>query len=490
MERKRWATRDEGARRFTTDLAPSRTRGNVFAAEQIGATRFRTPEGFLYCEDVPIARTGDMMYGGNETPVTAGPNGITTISRDAAHLFVPATLMSFQGKPLTNDHPSNALDVNPANWKDLAVGVVLNPRRGEGANSDVILADFMVTDAAVIAAIEAGKIEVSCGYDAMYVQTAPGRGFQTDIVGNHVALVERGRCGSRCAIGDTATTTEEEDDMKTRDNAALAATETPAARAVRKSFQDAADAAIAALPGVDQGTHVHIHTGGTQGAETTAVTTADAALAETIAKAVGAAIAPLAKTVDGLVKASQGKKARDSDDDEDDEAKAKTEDDDMDSDEKADAKNSKTDDSAALATSYQATLSGAEVLVPGLSMPAFDAKSPRKITVDTMCQARRRALDRFSVTADGATMLTTLNGGKTFDSLTVDCKGVAALFKSAVAAKGAINNGRVADGAAVAGKTTDGITHVAANGLPRPKSIAQVQAMNAKFWSDRGVKTV
>ena len=49
-----------------------------------------------------------------------------------------------------------------------------------------------------------GKRELSAGYDAEYETISPGVGRQHQIVGNHVALVDRGRCGVRCAIGDSA----------------------------------------------------------------------------------------------------------------------------------------------------------------------------------------------------------------------------------------------------------------------------------------------
>ena len=57
----------------------------------------------------------------------------------------------------------------------------------------------------VIDAIEAGLTDVSCGYDALYKQLAPGKGKQYQITGNHLAVgTDRGRAGSRCAIGDSA----------------------------------------------------------------------------------------------------------------------------------------------------------------------------------------------------------------------------------------------------------------------------------------------
>ena len=68
-----------------------------------------------------------------------------------------------------------------------------------------MLADLIVKDESAIQLIEDGLREVSCGYDAEYEQTEPGKAEQVDITGNHVALVPKGRAGNRCAIGDRDT---------------------------------------------------------------------------------------------------------------------------------------------------------------------------------------------------------------------------------------------------------------------------------------------
>lgn len=473
----------------TRDLQPSKASGTVFASEKIGIKRYLTPEGYLYCEDVPIARTGEMIYGANEVPVSAGTDGLVRISRNADHLFNPSTLASFNGKSIVNDHPEDETDVTPKNWKQLTVGVVLNPRRGRVDDEDVILADFMVTDETAIADIEAGKVEVSCGYDAMYLGTTPGRGIQTDIIGNHVALVNRGRCGPRCAIGDQQL--EEEDDMKTRDNANPAATaDTPAAR-IRKHFGDAADRAVAELGSSgDGGQNIHIHLGeAAQVAKPAATADAATGLAEQIAAAVTAALAPMAKTVDGLVKKLKVKKTVDADPDEeeDDDGKTMTDDEETEEEMAAKAAKEKTADSAALSTGYQTLIAGMEILVPGLSMPTFDSSARRNLTVDRMCQGRRRALDRLSASAEGEALVKSVNGGKTFDSVTCDCKATAAIFKAAVAAKSASNNRattgdsahRVADAAAADGQLL---------GSTPALTPAMLNKRNKDFWKAQGVR--
>ena len=97
--------------------------------------------------------------------------------------------------------------MSPANWASLAKGVVQNVRRGTNIEDDLLVADLLITDAKAIQQVRDGLREVSCGYDAVYEQMEPGRGRQLNIIGNHVALVEKGRCGTRCAIGDSMTKT-------------------------------------------------------------------------------------------------------------------------------------------------------------------------------------------------------------------------------------------------------------------------------------------
>lgn len=161
-----------------------------------------TPEGFLICEAVPITRAGDLLYNPSETPITAG-DGHTVISRSIDDIHDPATIASFEGKPVTINHPDDF--VTPENWRELAVGVVQNVRPGEGEDADKLLADLLITDMEAISAVKQKRLrEVSCGYEAEYVEESPGRGRQEGIIGNHVALVTSGRCGSECAIFDHA----------------------------------------------------------------------------------------------------------------------------------------------------------------------------------------------------------------------------------------------------------------------------------------------
>ncbi|NNP67552.1 DUF2213 domain-containing protein [Acinetobacter sp. Ac_5812] len=176
-------------------------RSEIYTTGQLGRTREITPEGYLLCRDVPIARIGTLMYADGEVPVTADNTGLIIIYRGEDVLFDPITIASAESKPITDDHPDDW--VTPDNWKELSKGVGKDVRRGDGVDSDYLMADLLVMDKETIQKVLDGKVEISLGYDADYTETSKGKGLQSNIRVNHIALVEKGRCGSRCSIGDS-----------------------------------------------------------------------------------------------------------------------------------------------------------------------------------------------------------------------------------------------------------------------------------------------
>lgn len=171
-----------------------------FVKYRISENISETPEGFLICIGVPIARTGEMVYGKDEVPLDPGDDGTVKITRDESEVFRAETIASFEGKPITIKHPEDF--VNPDNWKDLAKGSMQNVRRGKGDEKNSLIADLLITDKMAIELVKNGLREVSCGYEADYVQDVKGKGKQKNIVGNHLALVNQGRAGSGYAIND------------------------------------------------------------------------------------------------------------------------------------------------------------------------------------------------------------------------------------------------------------------------------------------------
>lgn len=416
-------------RHTTADRASSSDPGGTFhAPKMVGRTRSMTPEGFLLCRDVALARTGWMIYAPGETPVKVGELGITTIARDAATLFASTSIQSFMGKPVTNDHPPKG--VSPENWRTCAVGTVHNVRQGTGDSHDLLLGDLLITDAQAIRDVQNGKVEVSAGYEATYEQTGPGEGRQLNIIGNHIALVERGRCGPRCAIGDQSPNLKGRSKMPSPAKKRV----TLSAETRAMILDTAAALAEEEAAGGDEetgGVHVHIHNapvkddGNEIGGAMNEGKNTDPAMDARIV-AIEKSVTDLAKIVTDAVASFGGTPALVGD------ANAVVEDHEG---------AGKAGDSAALETGFKAVVSDAEILVPGFQVPTFDAKASRKVTVDSMCGVRRKALDAFGATTAGARVLMAVNGGAaTLDTAKMQCGDVAALFRAAAGAQKLLTN--------------------------------------------------
>ena len=172
--------------------------------------RRRTPAGFLELR-ARIGRAGLHDYRAGEI---GGPPGRPAdapvrVYRPPAEVFDPASMASFAGKPVTLDHPSAMVD--SGSWRSVAVG---HSGQGVVRDGDHVAADLVVTDAAAVARAEAGS-ELSNGYWADFDFTPgvtpegePYDALQRNIRGNHVALVDRGRCGPSCALPADGGTTD------------------------------------------------------------------------------------------------------------------------------------------------------------------------------------------------------------------------------------------------------------------------------------------
>ena len=158
----------------------------------------RTPEGFLICRDVPVARTGPQRYLAREMQLDGDPERLIDVNRRPEDVFEPATLASLEGKPVTDGHPAEG--VTAENYSSYTKGHIQNVRR----DGDFIVADLLIYDASLASDIENGiKREVSCGYTCNYVPD--GAGYkQSKIRCNHLAVVPLGRAGHDVAIHDAA----------------------------------------------------------------------------------------------------------------------------------------------------------------------------------------------------------------------------------------------------------------------------------------------
>lgn len=165
----------------------------MLCSVQLSKHRYKTPEGYLVCKDCIIARTGKQTYLKSELfGVGEEEDDYIDVDRKPQQVFDERTMASFEGKPLTIEHPEES--VSPENYKSLSVGNVHNVHRGMFEGQEVLYADINVYDAEAINLIESGEmVELSCGYDCDI--TEGDHPEQINIRGNHVALCEQGRAG-------------------------------------------------------------------------------------------------------------------------------------------------------------------------------------------------------------------------------------------------------------------------------------------------------
>lgn len=430
----------------------------IYATEQLGPRQSLTPEGYLLCEGVPIARTGTQLYAGHELPgIEAGLDGLITVVREESEVFSPATMASFEGKSVTVGHAF----VDPESWSALTKGTVQNVRRGDGEESDLLLADLLITDSGTIGLVRVeldekgrpipGQVtirEVSCGYDAEYDQERPGVAFQRNIIGNHVALVERGRAGPRCSIQD------EEPEIMAKNPAPLLQRMLTALRSKDAALQArVADAA-------EEEVEAEKKRAEDEEAEERAKKTEDsiAKLTATV-DALAAAVTAMAKTKDGMGPAegqsSSAEKVEtgsnptgDEEGEEEDEKEAKK----------------KTADA------MRDTAVRAEIILPGFSMPTADSVP----NMDGVIAIQRKVLGDAIKTADGEKIIGPLMLGKTVATMTADA--VSTVFHAASELARVQNNahtGRIA-------------FHTKDSASGKPVTNADINARNAEFWAKQG----
>lgn len=178
----------------------------LFDAVPLGEPRL-TRDGYLVA-DAKIARTGIQLYTGKEVDPENKQGwrdkSLVRVYRPESEVFATDAMASFAHRPITDDHPAEA--VSSKNWKAHSVGMTGPDIARDGA---FIRVPMIVMDEASIQNWKDGKRELSCGYESQIVfdagTTPEGEAYdaiQTNIRGNHLAIVGRGRAGSQCRIGD------------------------------------------------------------------------------------------------------------------------------------------------------------------------------------------------------------------------------------------------------------------------------------------------
>ena len=161
-----------------------------------------TDEGYLVA-NVRTARIGTQDYLGVE--LDRPDLDTVTVYRDESDVFSKASLQTFGLLPVTDDHPADLVTADTARM--VSVGTTNEEVLRDG---EYLRIGIKLTDAATIRKVQDGKRELSVGYMSDLVW---GDGFapdgtayqarQTNIVGNHIAIVDAGRAGPLARIGDS-----------------------------------------------------------------------------------------------------------------------------------------------------------------------------------------------------------------------------------------------------------------------------------------------
>jgi hypothetical protein len=226
---------------------------------------------------------------------------------------------------------------------------------------------------------------------------SPGRGVQRNIVVNHVALVERGRCGPRCAIGDREMTNPKKGKRSFADRirAAWMSKDADEAEKLAKEAEDAdeeSEEEKAKREEAEKGK------------------TGDAALAKILDKL---------NTMDADIQELKKAVAEDDDEDEDEEKKKSREANDT-------LIAAETAGKLDMGCVYLYTgdaakqiLPNLEILSPGFKLPTMDGKTTDAQRADTLCRCQRKALDLAYQTDAGKAAIDPFLSGlaPTFDTM-------------------------------------------------------------------------
>ena len=231
----------------------------MYFADALTLDKARPVKGGFMAYRAKAARVGHYEYTGREVDPDnkygVRDKAIVKVAREPADVFDKTSAHSFIGKPITDDHPRDA--VTRDNWRDHARGTVMGAEWQEGG---YLAFDLMLTDGAAIDKVAAGKRELSNGYscDLVHGEFVAADGVacefkQTNIRGNHVALVAKGRAGAECAIMDAAPCSSAPssifDSLTTRDGESTVTTKTITFDGLPLLVTDAAEAAINKLQG-------------------------------------------------------------------------------------------------------------------------------------------------------------------------------------------------------------------------------------------------
>lgn len=179
---------------------------NVKVGDFAPSSRTMTAKGLL-CRDAVLAVAPQVReYHPTELGLPIGDGKMIRMFTPPDALFSPDVMDNITD--FVESHPDGN-QVTPDNWRKFAIGDAKNIRR----DGNKLIGDLLVKDKAAIQTIQDGKkVELSLGYqlaaELQSGKTDDGQEYDvvvTSMVGDHVALVKRGRGGSSVRIGDEKT---------------------------------------------------------------------------------------------------------------------------------------------------------------------------------------------------------------------------------------------------------------------------------------------
>lgn len=159
--------------------------------------------GYWFIPHNPISKVGVFDYLGASISDECEPNRIYKVFRSGETLLASVPTWDNPPKPFINDHEMLGDGFTDVDDRPVQ-GVITNPQYKDG----VLYADLTVYSESLKEAIENGKKELSLGYFCKFEKQSgiydgePYDYVQIDMVGNHIALVDAGRCGSDVKVFD------------------------------------------------------------------------------------------------------------------------------------------------------------------------------------------------------------------------------------------------------------------------------------------------
>mgnify|MGYP005991523593 CR=1 FL=1 len=144
--------------------------------------RSYTDNGFLRVTG-RAARTGVYKYLASELLLKdREPNDIVNVLRSSDEVFNTQSMASYSNVDITNNHPNDLVTAD--SFKLTSVGHVISAKR----SGDFVDVDMIIKDATAIRDVEAGKSQLSPGYEVNYI---PEIGVY-DVTGESYEFVQRG----------------------------------------------------------------------------------------------------------------------------------------------------------------------------------------------------------------------------------------------------------------------------------------------------------